>query len=156
VLGLTVLIVFAAATLLDGTLRSLADHPTELVGDVGSYLVAAAVSACFPLAHLQRSNIKIELAGLVLGHRGVQVLRAFAAILVMVVIAAMAWQMFVYAGNEAAGGDATMLLGIKVAPFWYVVAAMFTCAAAAQVLVTAIEVARCVRGGALPTANHLH
>jgi TRAP-type C4-dicarboxylate transport system permease small subunit len=153
--GLTVLIGFAATTLLDGSLRSLANHPIEVVGDVGSYLVAAAISACFPLAQLQRANITIEFAGLVLGDRIARALRAFAAVVVAVVMTAMARQMFIYAANEAAGGDATMMLGIKLAPFWYVVAVMFACAAIAQVLVSAIEIARCIRGAAAPIARHL-
>jgi hypothetical protein len=68
-MGLITLIGFAVATLLDGLLRSLADRPIIAVGDVGSYVVAASVAACFPLAHLQRANITIELAGMALGPR---------------------------------------------------------------------------------------
>ncbi len=145
--GLMLLIGFAAATLLDGLLRSLANRPIDAVGDLGSLVVAAAVSACFPLAQLQRANITIELAGLALGPRAGQALRAFAAILVTIAMTAMARQLFVYAGNEASGGDTTVMLGIRTAPFWYVVASMFFVAAAAQLLVTLVELGHCRRPG---------
>lgn len=143
VCGLLVLIGFAAATLLDGVLRSLANRPITLVGDAGSYVVAAAMAACFPLALLQRANITIEIAGLALGRRAAQMLRAAAALLVALTMAAMARQMVIYAGNAAAGHDSTVMLDIPTAPFWYVVAAMFSVAAVAQVLVAAVECRRC-------------
>ena len=140
--GLCVLIAFAAATLVDGLSRSLADRPVEAVGDVGPYVVAAAVAACFPLAQLQRANITIELAGMVAGPRAARILRAFAAVVVAVVMLAMTRQMLLYAADDASGGDTTVMLGLPTAPFWYAVGAMFACASVAQLLVVATEFAR--------------
>lgn len=142
VAGLSVLVAFAVATLLDGLARSLLDRPIEAVADVGDYVAAAAVSACFPLAQMRRANITIELAGMALGARAARLLRALAAILVGVVMLAMSRQMLLYAASSASGGDTTVMLGIPTAPFWYVVAAMFVCAAVAQMLVAATECAR--------------
>jgi len=87
--GLITLIGFAIVTLLDGLFRSVADSPIVAVGDVGGYVVAASVAACFPLAQLQRANITIELAGMALGPRSAHVLRAAASVAVLIVLAAM-------------------------------------------------------------------
>ena len=154
--GLTVLILFAAATLLDGLLRSLFGAPITAVGDVGTFVVAAAVSACFPLAQLQRANITIELLGVAAGPRMTQRLRAFSAVVVLVVLAAAAWQMFLYADNVATGGDTTVMLSIPTSPFWYVVAAMLACATVTQLLVAAVELGRLHRGEAPPLLPGMH
>jgi len=152
VLGLLVLIGFAGATLLDGLLRSVANHPIELVDDIGSYVVAGAVAACFPLAQLRHANITIEILGIALGPRVRQALRAFAAVLVAATMVAIARQLVIYAAHEASGGDTSVMLGIPTSPFWYVVAAMFVIAAAAQLLVAVLELARC-RGPARPMSQ---
>jgi TRAP-type C4-dicarboxylate transport system permease small subunit len=131
-MGLIVLIIFAFATCADGLLRSLANQPITAVGDVGTYIVAAAVAACFPLAQLQRANITIEMFH-------ARPLRVCSATLVLIAIAAMARQMFLYAADNAEAGDSTVMLSIPTAPFWYAVAAMFTCATLVQLLVVATE-----------------
>jgi TRAP-type C4-dicarboxylate transport system permease small subunit len=141
-LGLTALILFAVATVLDGLLRFFDGEPIVLVGDAGSLLVAAAVASCFPLAQLQRANITIDLAGMALGPRMARALRTAAGIVVLIALAAMARQMARYAGEDASAGDTTVMLGIVTAPFWYVVAAMFACATIGQALVVALDMAR--------------
>ena len=85
---------------------------------------------------MQRANITIEFAG----HR--RPLRIFAAGLVLLAIAAMTRQMFLYAADDAAAGDSTVMLGIPTAPFWYVVAAMFAVATLVQALVLGLELTR--------------
>ncbi len=134
-IGLVALILFAFATCADGLLRSMANQPITAVGDVGTYVVAAAVAACFPLAQLQRANITIEMFG---GRAP----RIFATLLVLIAIAAMTRQMFLYAADSAEGGDSTVMLSIPTAPFWYIVAIMFACATAVQLLVLIAELTR--------------
>lgn len=143
--GLSVLVLFAAVTLLDGMMRFFLSRPIEAVGDLGAVVVASAMAACFPLAQLQRANITIEILGMALGGRAVHALRAFGAVLVAVVLAGMTRQMLRYAADSAEGGDTTVMLGVATFPFWYVVAAMFACAVVAQALVVALSVARCLR-----------
>ena len=122
----------------------------------GSYVVACAVAACFPLAQLRHANITIEIVGIAAGPRMRQGLRAFAAILVAVTMVAMARQLLIYASHEASGGDTSVMLGIPTAPFWYVVAAMFVIAAVAQLLVAVLEVARCGAHPPPPMKPGLH
>jgi TRAP-type C4-dicarboxylate transport system permease small subunit len=153
-LGLALLICFAVATLVDGLMRSLADRPIDAVADVAGYVVAVAVAACFPLAHLRRANITIEIAGMAFGPHVAQWLRGLAALLVTLCMVAIARQMLLYAGNAADGHDSTVMLSIPTAPFWYLVALMFVVAAAIQALVAFIELARCLHH--LPALPHSH
>ncbi len=142
IIGLTVLIGFAAATVLDGLSRSLLSSPIMIVGDIGAYVIAAAIAACMPLAQLQRANITIDLVGAAIGPRGARALHAVAAILVSIVMIAIARQIFIYAADTASGGDSSVMLGIATAPFWYAVAVMIAFAAAAQILVAWQSIAR--------------
>lgn len=136
VVGLLILLAYAAMTLADGLSRSVFSQPIELVGDLGSVTVAVAVSCCFPLAYLQRSNITIKFFAS-------RVLDAAAAVVVTVVAGLVARQMFVFAVGEFRGGDTTLMLGIKTAPFWFAVAAAMALAALTQGLVAWQKVLRC-------------
>jgi TRAP-type C4-dicarboxylate transport system permease small subunit len=142
VAGLLILIGFAVMTLTDGLMRGLADMPIDVVRDLGGLVVAVAVTCCFPLAYLQRSNITIKFAATFLGKRASRICDALAAILVEAAAVFIAWQFLVYARQEAVGGDTTVMLEIKTAPFWYVMAALMMLAAVVQTLVVALDVAR--------------
>lgn len=146
VFGLLVLLVYAAMTLADGVLRAFWDAPIEAVPDLGGVAVAVAVACCFPIAFMLRSNITIKFAELAVGPRIAAALDAGAAILVGVAMAFIAFQLFVYAGQEARAGDSTVMLEIRVAPFWYAVAAAIACAAVVQAMVAARYVVCCLTG----------
>jgi TRAP-type C4-dicarboxylate transport system permease small subunit len=141
--GLMILIAYAAMTLLDGLLRSLVNSPIEAVRDLGGVVVAVAVSCCFPLAYLQRSNITIDFIAMFAGRRCGRLLDAAAAILVTVVAIVIARQLFIHAGNEYRGGDSTLMLEIKTAPFWFAVAVIMSFAALTQALVALRAILTC-------------
>ena len=143
VFGLLILLGYATMTLADGLLRSIANSPIEAVQDLASVVVAVAVSCCFPLAFLQRSNITIKFMETFLGHRVGRALDAVAAMLVATVAVLIARQIFIFADNEYRGGDATVMLEIKTAPFWFFVAAVMAFAALTQALVALRGVLRC-------------
>lgn len=123
--GLIVLLLFAAATLADGLLRTFLSSPIDAVRDLGPFVVAAAVSACFPLAIFQGSNIRIDLVRSWLAPRAERLLERAIGILILIVLAAMTRQLFVYAFDARENGDSTVLLEIATAPFWFFVASMF-------------------------------
>lgn len=141
--GLLLLIAYASMTLLDGLMRSLANRPIELVRDLDGVVVAAAVSCCFPLAYQVRSNICIKFAGMMLGPRWGNVFDAFASVVMTVFAALMSWQLFLFARGEAINGDATVMLGIKTAPFWYFVAGLMAFAAFVQLLTALNDIRWC-------------
>jgi TRAP-type C4-dicarboxylate transport system permease small subunit len=142
VVGLGLLMVFATSTLLDGLLRGLANRPIESVRDIGGLVVAMAMACCIPLGLWERHNITITVIDKLVGTRFGQLLTAFAAVIVTVVMLAFAWEMHAYAGKMLRASERTVMLGIPAAPFWYVVAVILWWAALLQVLVACAEIAR--------------
>jgi TRAP-type C4-dicarboxylate transport system permease small subunit len=134
--GLLLLLGLAATRLADGLMRSLAGAPIVAVDDLGGLVSAIAVASCFPIALMERSNISIRFVEALFGIKWSQLFDALAAVLASTAMALIAWQFFLYAGKEAKAGDMTWMLGIQVAPFWYIVDAIFWCAAAVQLIVT--------------------
>jgi TRAP-type C4-dicarboxylate transport system permease small subunit len=145
--GLSVLLAFAAATLLDGLLRHLINQPIELVRDSGGLIVAVAVVACFPLAMLSRANISIKFIDLVLSTRSSLVLNAFASALVWTIFLLVAIEFFWFARELGQSNDVTVMLGVPKAPFWYAADGILWVTAATQTLVVMVDIARCFIDG---------
>ena len=135
VAGLILLLSFAVGTLADGLLRRFAGRPIDAVRDLGGLIAAIAVTCCFPLALLQRSNITIKFVSEFLGTRLGRICDAGAAIAVDVILIFMARQFFIYASGLARTGDSTTMLEVRVAPFWFVVSAILWISAATQMTV---------------------
>ena len=143
-LGLGLLLLFAVATLFDGALRGLANHPIEAVRDLGGSVVSIAVACCLPLGLLERSNISIKVIDLWLPPSASRLLDVLAAIVVQVIIFFIALEFFWYAGDLAKAGETTLMLGIPKAPFWYAVDAIFWLAALVQIVIVAADLLRCL------------
>lgn len=142
--GLVALMFVAVMTLADGLMRWLANQPIEGVRDLGAVAIALAVACCLPVGLMERGNITIRVAESWLGPAAGKVLDAFAALAVLAVVGAMAWQFTLFAGKIARAGETTWVLKIPTAPFWYGVAAIFWCALVVQCIVVALEVGRCL------------
>jgi len=90
---------------------------------------------------VERGNIAIRLGGLV--HPSLaRVLDAIAAVAVCAVLAAAAWQLWIYAAKLARGHETTFVLQIPTAPFWFGVDVIFWCAVLVQVIVALRDWAR--------------
>ena len=139
VLGLLALMVLAFITLANGLLRWLANQPIAGVVDVGALAIAIAVSCCIPISMIERSHITFRLVSSASPRLGA-VLDLFADIAVAIVLALMAWQFWVYAGELVATGERTYVLKIPAAPFWYASDVIFWIAAAVQLVVVALDV----------------
>jgi TRAP-type C4-dicarboxylate transport system permease small subunit len=140
--GLIALMLLAAMTLADGTLRWLANRPIEGVRDVGAAVIAVAVSCCFPAGLMERAHITIRVAGTLLGTRLGLILDALAALAVWVVTLAMAWQFTVFAGKIAHAHETTWVLKIPTAPFWYTVAVILWIAVLVQSIVVILQISK--------------
>ena len=155
--GLLLLIAYAAMTLLDGLMRSFANQPIEIVRDLDGVVIAAAMSCCFPIAYQMRSNICIKFAGMILGGRAGLILDTFASVLMTVIAVLIAWQLFLFAEAQTANGDASVMLEIKTAPFWYFVSCLMAFAAFVQLLTAVSDICRCFGAAddapALPQAH---
>jgi TRAP-type C4-dicarboxylate transport system permease small subunit len=135
VAGLTLLLVLATFTLLDGLLRAFANYPLDLVREIGDLVAAICGAACLPIALLHQNNIVLRIFEKLLPPLGVRVIDTLAALLIQVVMTAMAWQFWLFGRKTMQAGDVTWLLNWPKAPFWFVVDGILWVAVAVQALV---------------------
>ena len=131
VVGLVALMGLATMTLADGLLRWFANKPIEGVRDIGGLAIAVAIACCIPVGLMERANIAIRLG------RGAiaRALEAVASTAVCIILAAAAWQIWIYAEKLARAKETTFVLQIQVAPFWFFVDAIFWLAVIVQAIV---------------------
>lgn len=135
VVGLIALMSLAVMTIADGLMRWIANQPIEGVRDLGGLAIALAIACCFPVVMIEKGNITIRLAETVSPALS-RVLEVFAAALVSCVLAALTWQIWLYAAKMARAKETTFVLQIPVAPFWFGVSVILACAVIVQVIVT--------------------
>ena len=141
VVGLLALMGLATMTLADGLLRSLAGRPIEGVRDLGGLAIAMAISCCIPIVMMERGNITIRL-GRLISERFGRTLDAFAALVVCAVLAAAAWQVWIYAGKLLQANETTFVLQIPTAPFWFFVDVLLWAAVLVQAIVALRDVSK--------------
>ena len=125
VAGLSLLLILAVFTLLDGLLRAIANTPIDLVREIGDMIAAICGACCLPIVLLHRNNIVLRLFDRILPPSGVRGIDTLAALVVEIVMIGMAWQFG--------------LFGMK-APFWFVVDGILWVAVAVQTFVLIEEV----------------
>lgn len=140
VAGLSLLLMLAAFTLLDGLLRAIANMPIDLVREIGDMVAAISGACCLPIVLLRRNNIVLRLFDRVLPPSGVRVIDTLAALLVEVVMIAMAWQFYLFGLKTMRAGDVTWMLNWPKAPFWFAVDAIIWAAVAVQTFVLIEEI----------------
>jgi TRAP-type C4-dicarboxylate transport system permease small subunit len=141
VVGLVALMGLAAMTLGDGLMRWIANQPIEGVGDLSGLAIAVAITCCIPMAMIERSNITIRLVADTNAALG-RVLEVMAAAAVAVVLAAIAWQIWLFAAKMSRARETTFVLQIPIAPFWFGVDAILWCAVLVQIIVLSRDIAR--------------
>ncbi|MGB6120025.1 MAG: TRAP transporter small permease subunit [Mesorhizobium sp.] len=140
--GLTALIFLAVLTLADGLLRWLANAPIDGARDLGGLAIAIAITCCVPVGLMERSNITLRFLEGIAGRTISTVFDVLASITVAIVMVVMAWQFTLYAGKLARAHETTWVLQVPVAPYWYVVAAIFWIAVIVQAIVVAVDIGR--------------
>jgi TRAP-type transport system small permease protein len=149
VLGLFALMFLAFVTLANGLMRWLINQPIAGVVDVGALAIAIAVACCIPVSLMERSHITFRFVSSVSPRLG-RWLDVLADMAVVVVLALMAWQFWVYAGELVTSGERTYVLKLPAAPFWYATDVILWIAAAVQCVVVALDVGYLVGGQAAP------
>jgi hypothetical protein len=109
--------------------------------DLGGLAIAVAIACCIPVGLVERGNIAIRLGSHVHPLLG-RVLDAVAALAVAAVLAAAAWQFWIYAAKLARAHETTFVLQIPIAPFWFGVDVILWLAVLVQLIVAARDWAR--------------
>jgi len=123
--GMLALLFISLAVTVNVLLRWLFAYPINGLNDLTSLATIIAISAALPLCLAHQGNIKVDLAGKALGRREARVLDSFGALVLLLVVAGMAWQLSIFANGKMAAGETTWLLGWPVAPWWWAAVSWF-------------------------------
>ena len=135
VAGLSILLVLATFTLLDGLSRALANAPIDIVREIGDLVAAICSACCLPIALLHRNNIVLRTFDGVGPAPAVRAIDVFASLLIELVMIGMAWQFYLHGVKAMQAGDVTWFLNLPKAPFWFVVDAVLWIGVAVQTFV---------------------
>lgn len=135
VAGLTVLLALAVCTLFDGLLRAIANYPLDFVREIGDLVAAICGACCLPIVLLHKNNITLRTFENILPPGGARVFDAFADVLMTVVMAAMAWQFWLFGIKTKQANDVTWMMNVPKAPFWFAVDAVLWVCVAVQAFV---------------------
>ena len=117
-LGFLLLLIVAAATVVDVLMRWLFQSPIEGLDDISHLAFAIIIVACFPAGLLQGHNITIRFLGKAVGDRGGYWLEVLGAALTLFFFAMIAWQLVVHTGQAHSSGDTTMTVEAITWPWW--------------------------------------
>lgn len=134
-LGILGFVVLAVGTIADVMLRWLFASPIDGFSEVARLGVAIMTATFLPAALIERYHISIDFFGKWMGpdwHRG---LNLFSAAVTLGFFSLMAWQFVGYTQELADAGETTWIVGIKVAPYWWVVTGILALCVPAQILI---------------------
>jgi TRAP-type C4-dicarboxylate transport system permease small subunit len=104
-------------------------------------VVTPIVVACsLPMGLLHGQDVAIQFLGKWLGRAAEDVLEILAMLTTLVFYVLLTWQVFVYAGELAAGNRVTEILKIPMAPWWYATATLLGLCAMVQAVVLAARI----------------
>lgn len=149
-LGLVALLALAAVILANAALSWLFTAPIDGVRDWVKLIVAIAIAACLPSVLATRANITIRFLGRVTSPRGERILELFGAVITLVALAVLAWQLQDYVFELRSTGETTENLGMPVAPWWQVVTVLFYLGVTIQALVVVSNLRSVMRGSSVP------
>lgn len=135
--GLAALLILSIMIMADVAMRWLFNAPIAGVEDMSRLVVAIAVAASLPAVLASRQNITIRFLGRALGRRVEVLLELLGALLVLAIMAGMAWYIQIYTNELAETGETTWLMAIPVAPFWQVVSVLLFLCVPIQLVVIA-------------------
>jgi TRAP-type C4-dicarboxylate transport system permease small subunit len=144
--GLLVLFLNSLAVVADVLLRAAFSAPIDRLSDVSSVIIFGAAACCLPAATAGRTHITIGALDGVLSKRGLEALKAVAALVTSAVFGLIAWQLWLYTLEMDRTGRRLSQIDIAVAPFWAFVTACLVLNAAIQLFNVWRHAARAIGG----------
>ena len=141
-LGILGFIVLAVGTLADVLLRWLFAAPIDGFSEVARLAVAILTATFLPAALIERYHISIEFLGKWLGPGWHRALNLFAALVTLGFFTVMSWKFIGFTQELADAGETTWIVGIKVAPYWWVTTGFIFLCVPAQLLILAKVLSR--------------
>ncbi len=145
-LGILGFVVLALATISDVMLRWLFSAPIDGFAEVARLAVAIMTATFLPAALIERYHISIEFLGKWFGPAWHLAFDIFAAVITLGFFTLMSWQFIGYTKELAAAGETTWIIGIVVAPYWWVVTGFVIFCVPVQLLVLLRVILRAPKG----------
>ncbi len=138
VVGLICLTGVSVGVVADIALRVGFNSPIDGLSEVFSLIAAITIASFLPLSMVARSHVSLRFLNRLLGPRGGWLLEQFGALVTLVFVALMSWQLLRYAREMIDVGEKTWILQLAVGPWWMVVGGLFVLSALIQfaILVT--------------------
>lgn len=133
--GALALMAVVALTVTNAVLRSFFSSPILGADEVAKLLSLFAVVSFLPVSFFDEHHLEIDMVMRALGDRVYRMVGIGAAFLVAFFLAAMTWQLGLYAANARASGDATWFLALKTWPWWVAACVILAVAFVAQAIV---------------------
>jgi TRAP-type C4-dicarboxylate transport system permease small subunit len=147
-LGLLALFLNSMAVVVDVLLRALLSAPIDKLSDVSSVIFFTAAACCIPSATAARRHITIRALEGLPWPRVREAINGLAGTVTAIILGLLAWQAMVSAAEMAANGRTLSQIPVRVAPFWYFVAACMVLSALIQVFIVIRHASAALGGGA--------
>jgi C4-dicarboxylate transporter, DctM subunit len=135
ILAIGGMLTLAILTVVDIGLRYFANSPIRGLDEATALIMAVIVVATFPVGIMERNHITIDLLQDSLGERPARIGQLIGAVLMLVFLALLTWRLGLYAYRIGLRADATMIVSIPKAPFWWATAAIAALCLPMQLLV---------------------
>jgi len=147
-LGLLALFLNSMAVVVDVLLRAVFSAPIDRLSDVSSVIYYTAAACCIPSATAARRHITIRALEGLPWPRVRDAVNALAATVTAVILGLLAWQAMVSAAEMANTGRTLSQIPVRVAPFWYFVAACMVLSTLIQAFIVIRHAAAALGGAA--------
>ncbi len=132
VFGLVCLTGVSLGVVVDVGLRALFGAPIDGLAEVMSLVAAITISSFLPLSMLMRSHVSLRFLNALVGPRTSWLMEQFAALVTLVFMSLISWQLVRHAQELLAVGERTWILQMTTGPWWVVVAVVFALSSVAQ------------------------
>lgn len=146
IVGFVGLLLVALLTMVDVTLRWVANAPIKGLNDINGLAVAIVIASCLPLVVAQRQNISIRFLGDAVGPAATRWLDAFGSGALLAFVALIGWQLTMHTAGMAESGRTTWHLRIPVTPYWSIATGVVLLCVPAQAIAFVADVVRAVTG----------
>src|SRR5665213_1530895 len=137
------MLLVAAVTMVHILLRWLADSGVTALNEIVELLFAVAITACIPAGIVRGVNLRIDLIARWLSPSAEIWLKLLGDGFMLLFYGPLAWRIWTYAERLQDQGRTTVILGLPLAPFMDVVAALLAFATLVQAVIAINAGRRC-------------
>ena len=134
-IGFAGLVAVAFLIFYDGTARYLNAPRIHGFRDYGEVVYPVVIASCFPAGLLRQTNVTVRVLGKLLSSRANAASEAFAATVVLVFFAILAWQFLTMTAQFGEAGRTTRTIAIPLQPWWVITTAIMAACVPVQAYV---------------------